>query len=206
MAASTNNQEQTRQTHKKRIVMKAKPTQKPGEVTFELNYQDESLLAAASNTATKSPFNIKHILVPIDFSDCSRKALDYALPLARENKAVITLLHVADPGYSGGVYGGVDYAYLERSATEDAEVGLTKVAKEQIPDDVSAVTLVKIGKAWEEIVAVADTLPADLIVISTHGRTGLKHVFIGSVAEHVVQRAPCPVFVVREQEREILAA
>ncbi len=186
--------------------MKAKPAQHPGEVTFELNYKDDSLLAAASSAAGKSPFNIKHILVPIDFSDCSRKALDYALPLAREHKAVITLLHVANPGYSGGVYGGVDYAYLERSATDEAEAGLAKVAQEQIPEDVSAVTLVKIGAAWEEIVEVATMLPADLIVISTHGRTGLKHVFIGSVAEHVVQRAPCPVFVVREQERDILAA
>jgi universal stress protein A len=54
-------------------------------------------------------------------------------------------------------------------------------------------------------VETARSLPADLIVISTHGRTGLKHILMGSVAEHVVQRAPCPVFVVREREHEILA-
>jgi nucleotide-binding universal stress UspA family protein len=53
-------------------------------------------------------------------------------------------------------------------------------------------------------VSIAKTLPADLIVISTHGRTGLKHAFMGSVAERVVQTAPCPVLVVREKEREIL--
>jgi nucleotide-binding universal stress UspA family protein len=57
-----------------------------------------------------------------------------------------------------------------------------------------------------EIIEAARSLPADLIVISTHGRTGLKHVFLGSVTEHVVQRAPCPVFVVREREHEILAS
>jgi nucleotide-binding universal stress UspA family protein len=54
------------------------------------------------------------------------------------------------------------------------------------------------------IIEVARSLPADLIVISTHGRTGLNHVFLGSVVERVVQRAPCPVFVVREREHEIL--
>jgi universal stress protein A len=186
--------------------MKAKPTQNPGEVTLELNYGDEAMLEQATQTTTRSPFSLKNILVPVDFSDCSRKALQYAVPLASFHKAVITLLYVADPGYNGGVYGGVDYAYLERSVREDSEKGLATLAQEQIPADVSAVTLVKIGSASEEIVQAATELPADLIVISTHGRTGLKHVFLGSVAEHVVQRAPCPVFVVREQERDILAA
>lgn len=185
--------------------MKAKPSQNPGEVTLELNAGDEILMEQAVQSALRSPLNLKNILVPVDFSDCSRKALRYAVPLASFHKAVITLLYVADPGYSGGVYGGVDYAYLERGGREDSERELAKLAQEQIPDDVSAVTLVKIGSASEEIVEAATELPADLIVIATHGRTGLKHVLLGSVAEHVVQRAPCPVLVVREQEREILA-
>lgn len=185
--------------------MKAKPSQRPGEVTLELNDGDESLIEQATRATTRSPFNLKNILVPVDFSDCSRKALEYAVPLASFHKAVVTLLYVADPGYSGGVYGGVDYAYLERGAREDGERELTRLAQDRIPDDVCAVTLVKIGSPSTEIVEAATDLPADLIVISTHGRTGLKHVFLGSVAEHVVQRAPCPVLVVREQEREILA-
>ena len=184
--------------------MKAKPSQIPGEVTLELNYADEPLMEAAAKSALRSPFDLKNILVPIDFSDCSRKALQYAVPLARFHNAVITLLYVADPGYSGGVYGGIDYAYLERSVREDGEQGLSRLSQEEIPQDISAISLVKIGSATEEIVAVAKGLPADLIVISTHGRTGLKHVMLGSVAEHIVQRAPCPLFVVREYEREIL--
>jgi nucleotide-binding universal stress UspA family protein len=63
-----------------------------------------------------------------------------------------------------------------------------------------------VGSPTLEIVEMARSLPADLIVISTHGRTGLKHVVLGSVAEHVVRRAPCPVLVVREEEHEILAS
>ena len=188
-----------------KFTMKAKPSQTPGEVTLELNYADEQLMEAAAMSALRSPLELKNILVPIDFSDCSRKALQYAVPLARFHKAVITLLYVAAAGYSGGVYGGVDYAYLERSVKEDGEKGLSKLAQEEIPQDISAIILVKIGSATEEIVAVAKELLADLIVISTHGRTGLKHVMLGSVAEHIVQRAPCPLFVVRENEREILA-
>jgi universal stress protein A len=95
---------------------------------------------------------------------------------------------------------------LERSLQEESKKKLMTLAKEQIPVDISSETLVKIGYASEEIVKAANQLPADLIVISTHGHTGLRHVFLGSVAEHVVQRAPCPVLVVREREREILAA
>jgi len=83
--------------------------------------------------------------------------------------------------------------------------GLAQLAAEALRNEVPADTLVRIGSPALEIVETARNIPADLIVISTHGRTGLKHVFLGSVAEHVVQRAPCPVLVVREREHEILA-
>jgi hypothetical protein len=66
--------------------MKAKPRKKPGEVILELNRRDEPLMDAATRTVAKSPFTLKRILVPIDFSDCSKKALQYALPLARSIK------------------------------------------------------------------------------------------------------------------------
>ena len=185
--------------------MKAKPMNKPGEVTLELNRRDEPLMAAATRTAVKSPFKIKHILVPIDFSDCSKKALQYALPLAKEHQAALTLLYVVAPAYGAGESGGVDYAQLEASMRQGGEKELAKLAVDEVRGEVSADTLVRVGSPAREIIETARSLPADLIVISTHGRTGLKHVFLGSVAEHVVQRAPCPVFVVREREHEILA-
>jgi universal stress protein A len=186
--------------------MKARPSQKPGEVTLELNACDDPLMDASAHTSPRSPFKLKNVLVPIDFSDCSRKALDYALPLAKEHKAVITLLYVAEPAYNFGEYGGINYAHLEGCEREAGEKELAKLAEAQLHGEVSAVTLVQTGSPAREIIEAASSLPADLIVISTHGRTGLKHVFLGSVAEHVVQRAPCPVLVVREHEREILAS
>jgi nucleotide-binding universal stress UspA family protein len=184
--------------------MKARPTHNPGEVTLELNRRDESLMDAATSTAVKSPLKLKHILVPIDFSECSKKALQYALPLAKEHQAALTLLYVVPPTYRGGEFGGIDYATLESEMSVSGEKELAKLAVDEVRGEVSADTLVRVGSPAREIIETARSLPADLIVISTHGRTGLKHVFLGSVTEHVVQRAPCPVFVVREREHECM--
>jgi nucleotide-binding universal stress UspA family protein len=185
--------------------MKARPTHNRGEVTLELNRRDEPLMDAAMRAAVKSPFKLKQILVPIDFSDCSKKALQYALPLAKQHLAALTLLFVVPPAYGAGEYGGIDYAQLETSMREGGEKELTKLVVDVVCGEVPTGTLVRVGSPSREIIEVARTLPADLIVISTHGRTGFQHVFLGSVAEHVVQRAPCPVFVVREREHDILA-
>ena len=183
--------------------MKAKPTNnaRAGEVTLELRRRDEPLMAAAN----RSPFKVKRILVPIDFSNCSRKALLYALPLAKDHQAAITLLYVVPPAYGAGDFGGIDYGQLETSMKEGGQKELEKMAAEIAAGAESVDTLVRVGSPAREIIETARRLPVDLIVISTHGRTGLPHVFLGSVAEHVVQRAPCPVLVVRENEHEILA-
>jgi len=186
--------------------MKAKPTNRPGEVTLELGRSDEPLMDAATRTALKSPFTLKRILVPIDFSDCSRKALQYALPLAKEHKAELTLLYVVPPAYGPGEVSGVDYAQLEAGMKIGGQKELTKVAADEVRGEVSTDTVVRVGSPTGVIIETAKSLPADLIVIATHGRTGLKHVLLGSVAEHVVQRAPCPVLVVRQREHEILAS
>ena len=185
--------------------MKAKPMNHDGAVTIELNRGDESLMEDAARSALKNPFKISRILVPIDFSDCSRKALRYALPLAKQHGASLTLLYVVPPAYGGGEYVGFNFAEMEAKMITTGEKDLMQLAFEEPCDEVPAGTLVRVGQPADEIVGLAWSLPADLIVISTHGRTGLKHVLLGSVAEHVVQRAPCPVFVVRECEHEILA-
>ena len=185
--------------------MKARPSKKSGVVTLELNRRDEPLMDAATRTAVKSPLKVKRILVPIDFSDCSRKALQYALPLAQQHEAAVTLLYVVSPAYGGAEFGALNYAELEATMRASAEQQLAKLAAAEARGGVSIETLVRVGSPLWEIIEAARKLTADLIVISTHGRTGLKHVFLGSVTEGVVQRAPCPVFVVRECEHEILA-
>jgi len=182
--------------------MKARPAHIPGEITLELNRRDVPLLDAATRAAVKPALKLKRILVPIDFSECSKKALQYALPLASEHEAALTLLYVVPPAYGAGEYGGINYAQLEASMRTDGEKALSKLAAAELSGEVAGDTLVRVGSPAREIIETAKDLPADLIVISTHGRTGLKHVLLGSVAEHVVQRAPCPVFVVREGEHE----
>jgi nucleotide-binding universal stress UspA family protein len=186
--------------------MKARPAHKPGAVTLELDRRDEPLLDASAQAPAPSPLKVDRILVPIDFSACSKKALRYAVPLAKEHRAALTLLHVVPPAYGGGEYAGVDFARLEAALQESGEKDLAKLAVDEVRGAVPTDTLVRVGQPAREVVELARSLPADLIVISTHGRTGLRHVFLGSVAEHVVRHAPCPVLVLREREREILAA
>ena len=187
--------------------MKAKPARNSSGVVLELGRRDESLLAAASKPATQTPsaFRLKRILVPIDFSDCSRKALRYAIPLAREHAGAITLLYVVPPAYASGEYGGIDYALLQAQMRESGAKELSRLAIDEVQAQVPADSLVRLGAPAVEIVAVAGELDIDAIVIGTHGRTGLKHVMLGSVAESVVRRAPCPVLVVKEREHEFLA-
>lgn len=184
--------------------MKAKPTKQPGGVVLEMDRRDEPLMAAASRTVA-TPFRLKRILVPIDFSDCAKKALQYAIPLAKEHEAAITLLYVMPADRAVGEYGGIDYASLQTETRASSDRALAALVVDEVRGEVPADTLVRTGAPVVEILEAAKDLPADLIVISTHGRTGLKHVFLGSVAEHVVRRAPCPVLVVREREHEFIA-
>ena len=181
--------------------MKAKPSKNSGEVILEVNRQDEEMLSRA----VYSPLRIKQILVPIDFSDCSRKALKYAIPLAREHKAAISLVHIV-PTVSAafGEYAAFEGTSITKDICDRAEGDLSKLVVDEIRGLVATDVLVRTGSPADEIVNIAEKLPADIIVISTHGRSGLKHVLLGSVAERVVRHAHCPVLVVRENERDIV--
>ena len=141
---------------------------------------------------------LNSILVPIDFSRISQKALDYAVPLAKQFGAKITLLHAIEPPpYS------IDLTYVpmgEGFPTGPMKKELDALAKKVIEPELLKDVIVEVGTAFEVITNVARDFKADLIVITTHGRTGLKHVFMGSTAERVVRHAPCPVLVVREHE------
>src|SRR5690349_16301001 len=103
--------------------MKARRSKKPGKVILELGRADETLLASANETVARSRprFAINRILVPIDFSDCSRKALRYAVPLAKEHAASITLLYVVPKQYNTFDYGGPNMPMMEAHLIVDAE-------------------------------------------------------------------------------------
>ena len=140
----------------------------------------------------------QHILVPLDFSPDADQALDYAMTLARQLQARLTLLHVIAPLSmittdmdSNALSTYLDALEAESTATMAAY--RDRVTQAGLPCEV-AVTL---GAPYQVIIDTARTKSVDLIVIGTHGRTGLRHVLLGSVAERVVQLAPCAVLVVR---------
>jgi len=184
--------------------MKIKPTPKRGHVVVELDRKDEALLTESAATV-KSPFRIKKILVPVDFSDCSKKALQYAIPFARQFDAALTLLHVVQANYYVGDFGTIDTALLETEMRKNAEKQLADLAAREVGKGLRCETTLRTGRIVSEIVEVARQTQTDLIIISTHGHTGLKHILLGSVAENVVRHAPCPVLIVRQQEHDFIA-
>ncbi len=184
--------------------MKVKPSSATGKVVMEMAKSDEQLLAAPGQPAIRS-FKLKKILVPVDFSDCSLKALRYAVPFARQFGAEVTLLHVVQPVYAAGEWGvDIDFAQLTLQQKEGAGKQLKELEVEEVGENIATKTLVRVGHPATEIAGAAKELGIDLIIIATHGHTGLKHVLMGSTAENVVRHAPCPVLTVRENEHEFV--
>ena len=139
------------------------------------------------------------ILCPVDFSEYSDYALDYALDLAKMFDAHLQLLHVIEvPFLPSYVMAGVpDLSMPVEQIEEGARRGMQETLEkcrqkwQKIEGDVRA------GTTFLEIISCAREMDADLIVIGTHGRSGLSHMIIGSVAEKVVRKAPCPVLSVK---------
>lgn len=136
--------------------------------------------------------------MPIDFSRVSRAALDYAIPLAEKFGAKVSLVHAMEPlPYEPGILGSaVDENFLLRTFGKELE----ELAAAAIAPQFFGRAVVLLGPAYEVIANAAREFRADLIVLTTHGQTCLKHVFMGSTAERVVRYAPCPVLVVRRCE------
>jgi nucleotide-binding universal stress UspA family protein len=142
--------------------------------------------------------------VPIDFSDSSLKALGYAVPFADQFGATLFLVHVVEPIPFASDVPDAPPARSDAEAEADARKKLFSLASHQIKKLVRVKVAVRTGTAFLEIAEAAKSLEADLIIIATHGYTGLKHLLLGSTAERVVRSAPCPVLVVREHEHEFV--
>ena len=141
---------------------------------------------------------VQHMLVPMDFSVTADQALAYAIALAQQFQARLTLLHVLDltPVTMDEMTVGVVATYLEEQEIEAQhllQASLERVQRAGLQGD----SLLVQGTPTQTIVDTAGEQGVDLILMGTHGRTGLAHVFLGSVAQHVVRQAPCPVLVVR---------
>ena len=147
---------------------------------------------------------LKRILVPVDFSPLSKKALQYAIKLAREFNAAVNLFHVVEPEIPPAFDGFmIAPPPISNGTNASCANRLNKLASSVRTAGVNHVdSAVRTGLAAYEIVEAAKEHDVDLIVIATHGYTGWKHFTIGSTAERVVRAAPCPVLVVREKEHE----
>jgi universal stress protein A len=148
---------------------------------------------------------IDRILVPTDFSDCARPAAQYARELALRFTAQVDLMTVVDPTLMIAASAGspVPQAILEdQEATALQE--LKKWPDSEYDRELQVHRQVLQGIPFVEIVRYARANEVDLIVMGTHGRSGLTHVLIGSVAERVVRKASCPVLVVRPKGHQFI--
>jgi universal stress protein A len=148
--------------------------------------------------AKEAVMNSQKFLIPIDFSEFANQALDYAIALATKLQARLTLLHVihAMPLGVAEMGASLPYSYLQELEADIAQsMGeyLTRVQEAGLEGEIMIVH----GVPFEEIVNTAAANQIDLIIMGTHGRSGLQHVLLGSVAEKVVRLAPCPVLVSR---------
>ncbi len=142
------------------------------------------------------PVMLERILVPVDFSDCSLDALEYAVVVAQQAKASLMLLHVLEP-----VSYGLDFTLGHSRTREQLRESWTKrleeLASSHQHSQVPMESQLRGGSPADSILDSAQTLPCDLIVMGTHGRRGISHTISGSVAEAVLRKSRCPVIAVR---------
>jgi len=145
--------------------------------------------------------NIKKILYATDYSRASARALDEAVNLAKQHDAELLVLHVIEPVttyVTGEDFGSAGlYMKLEDATKREAESSMQKLMDKLQKSKVKAKSLLLKGTPHDQIVKAARSRNADMIVIGTHGRTGLSKLFMGSVAGKVVSTATCPVLTVR---------
>jgi nucleotide-binding universal stress UspA family protein len=152
--------------------------------------------------------HIDKIVCPIDFSELSELALAQAVDIATQNGAELLLINVIQPVASAQIGDGAFLTELQPLTTVPPEVAQERLA--QLRETTCATVRertslhVATGVPFVEIVRYAREVEADLIVMGSHGRTGIEHLLIGSVAERVVRKAPCSVLVVRNVKQRFV--
>ncbi len=142
--------------------------------------------------------SLKKILCPIDHSDCSKEALKYAVTFAMKDEAKLYLLHVIDIRSFDESLDTMTRQMPDDETMKQLKTKLFECVPEEIRNDMQVEALVVQGIPFAEIISIAKKNKVDMIVMGTHGRTGLAHIMIGSVSEKVVRKAHCPVLTVRQ--------
>lgn len=154
-----------------------------------------------------SPDNINRILIAVEDSPYSDQAIHYGMLLAKKMGAKIALVHADDipvstPYITDPMLGETPLMIPEiMQMREEASKNMFIRIHEQYREDVEIKNYTRIGRAQDEILAVAEEYKADLIILGTHGRTGLDHFISGSVSESVARKAKCPVMIIPKPEK-----
>jgi nucleotide-binding universal stress UspA family protein len=159
---------------------------------------------AKPDPAVEEKFSIRSILVPIDFSLHSKNALKYAVPLAEKFGASLHLVYVVEPtiypadlGFGQVVLPGVEEELREKGGEE-----LQSLMEKEIGGRVKSSCAVRTGNPHQEILREAEELGVALIVVATHGHSGVEHMLFGSTADRIVRNAKCPVLTVRPEQQK----
>lgn len=148
--------------------------------------------------------HIQKILCPVDFSAPSRNALRYANEFAKAMNAKITVMHVIQPQPIAADV-NVPYVPLEIELEKNAKEDLARIVKEEVQEGVLVEQVMAFGLPSDCVIAQAQKENVDLIILGTHGRTGISRLLMGSTAENVIRHATRPVLVVKASEKEFIA-
>lgn len=151
----------------------------------------------------------KRVLWPTDFSELAMHGGRYARGFCEQFDAQLHIVHVVPPPLSPDVSlvvsAEVPVTITEPELVEAAQNALDRLIAEQLGGDESIVTKVLFGNAWTSICQYAQDNDIDLIVVTTHGRSGLLHVLIGSTTERIVHHAPCPVLTIKHPQKDFVS-
>ncbi|MBZ0108571.1 MAG: universal stress protein [Candidatus Scalindua rubra] len=142
--------------------------------------------------------NLKKILCPIDYSEYSKEALKYAVSLAIKDKAKLYLLHVIDLRAFEDNFNVIRPTQITNEIIKHHKSRLLDFIPEKIRNELKVEVLVVQGIPFAGIIEISKKKKIDMIVMGSHGRTGITHILLGSVAEKVTRKAPCPVLIVKQ--------
>lgn len=155
------------------------------------------------------PFHLERILVPVDFSELSKKALRYAIPLARSAGARLIVLNVL-PGQryrmGAGIIASPEFEAGRWRNLDERERQLVDLCRREIGRDPQSEAIVQVGKPEREIINAAKAWNVDLIIMATHGLKGVTRVLKSNTAQKVIAEAPCAVLIAQEHGHELIPA
>jgi nucleotide-binding universal stress UspA family protein len=159
-----------------------------------------------NNSFSSLSIDVKRILVPMDFSEYSKKALKYAVQFAGSFNASIDLIYVVEPtiyptDFGFGQFGLSD---IEEELQKRGSEQLDRLIKNTIPKNIIIRKIICTGKPFYEINRYAKKRKINLIIIAIHGHSGMENILFGSTAEKVVRKAPCPVLIVRTGKHKFM--